>query len=109
MKFYSLDSSPFKPVSHDPGLKKRVIVTEGFSCIKHVSHIVLEPGSTASLHSHADAFEVFYCVRGRAVFSIGEKKVPLKKGDCLVVEPHEEHAIKEVPEETELLYFHASG
>ena len=108
MRFYSLDSTPFKPVTHDPELKKQVLVPEGFSCVKHISHITLDPGSTASSHYHDAVYEVFYCIIGEAVFRVSGRKVQLTRGNCLVVEPGEVHEIAEVREVTELLYLHAA-
>lgn len=109
MRLYSLDSAPFKPVTHDPELKKQVIVPDGFSCVRHLSHITLRPGSTASRHAHEDAYEVFYCLGGEVVFRISGKDILLIRGSCLVVEPKEVHEIPLVREVTELLYFHAAA
>lgn len=109
MRLYSLDSAPFKPVTHDPELKKQVIIPDGFSCVRHLSHITLKPGSTASRHAHEDAYEVFYCLGGEAVFRVSGKDTLLVKGSCLVVEPKEVHEISLVREVTELLYFHAAA
>lgn len=108
MRLYSLDATPYKPVTHDPQLKKRVIVPDGFSCVKHLSHITLEPGSTASSHAHVDAYEVFYCLGGEVVFRVSGKETILTGGTCLVVEPGEVHEIPSVRETTELIYFHAA-
>lgn len=104
MKLHTLDKAEEKPVSHDPGLKKRVLVPEGVGCIIHISHIVLRPGSTASLHSHQDTSEVFYCVRGSITFQVDAAQVVLSAGSCLIVDPKEEHAIVEVPVESEMVY-----
>lgn len=107
MKIYSVDSSPLVPVSHDPALKKRVLAgpEEGISCVRHLSHLVLRPGDSASEHSHVDAYEVFYCLRGSVVFRVNGKDVTLKRGVCLVVEPLEKHSITPCSEESELFYF----
>lgn len=104
MRLYTLDKAEEKPVSHDPSLKKRVLVAEGVGCVAHISHIVLRPGSTASLHSHQDTTEVFYCVRGSITFAVNGAPVTLSAGSCLVVEPKEEHAIVEVAVESEMVY-----
>lgn len=109
MKIYSLGSAPYKPVTHDPQLKKRVIVPDGFSCVRHLSHITLEPGSTASSHAHEDVYEVFYCLGGEAVFRVSGKEALLTGGSCLIVEPKEVHEISSVRKTTELLYFHAAA
>jgi len=107
MKFYSLDSSPYKPVSHDPDLRKRVLMEERHLCVKHISHISLEPGNSARPHIHPSESEIFYCIKGKALFKVMGKDVAMERGSCLVIEAGEEHSIDKVIEETELLYFHA--
>lgn len=104
MKLFSLDETPYEPVSHDPGLKKKVLTQRTLPYVKHVSHIILQPGDNASEHSHDDV-EVFYCIRGDAEFSIKGESVSIKKGRLLFIEPGEAHSIPRVNEETELLYF----
>lgn len=104
MRLYTLEKSEEKSVAHDPALKKRILVPEGVGAVRHISHIILRPGNTASIHSHKDGTEVFYCVRGSIRFSVNRRTVPLDAGSCLIVEPGEEHAIEEVIEESEMVY-----
>lgn len=106
MRHYSLSNAPFKPVNHDPALKKQVITDEGISSVKHISHISLKKGDKASAHSHELEYEVFYCIQGDLIFNIEGKPAIMTEGDCLIVEPLEEHAIAEVLSDTRLLYFH---
>lgn len=107
MKLHTLDAAPVKPVVHNPELKKRLLVAEGFSCIRHVSHIVLVPGDTAVAHTHDEGYEVFYFIRGRIVFDVNGKEVAASAGSCLIIEPGEVHAIVNCIEETETIYFFA--
>ena len=104
MKHYTLDAAPERPVSHDPELKKRVLFPEGISCLRHISHIVLKAGSTASAHTHAETTEIFYCVRGAITLCVNHERTHLLPGHLLVIEPGEEHAIVEVPVESEMVY-----
>lgn len=106
MKLFSLHETPYEPVSHDPGLKKKVLARDVLPSVKHISHIILQPGDSVSEHSHSDYVEVFYCIRGDAVFFINRKSVSIRKGHLLFVEPGETHSIQKVNEETELLYLH---
>ena len=108
MKIFSLDDTPYDQISHDPQLKKRVLMRDKLSCVKHISHTILQPGNKASEHIHND-IEVFYCIRGASVFLINGQKVSVKKGTLLYVEPGEPHAIPEIIEETEILYFRLSA
>ncbi|MBI4949782.1 MAG: cupin domain-containing protein [Deltaproteobacteria bacterium] len=92
------------PIRHNPALVKRVLVDEPVSCLRHLSQAIFRPGDTAFTHSHEDAFEVFYCVKGECVFRVKGEEVLLKKGSCLVVEPGEAHSIEKVSKITELLF-----
>lgn len=104
MKLYTLEKAEEKAVSHDPGLKKKLLVPEGVGCVRHISQIVLKPGRAVSAHAHGDSTEVFYCVRGSMTFHINGKPVLLAPGSCLIVEPGEVHAIVEVAVESEMIY-----
>ena len=105
MKLFSLDETPFESVSHDPGLKKKVLTRGSLPHIRHISHIIFQPGDSASEHSHADDVEVLYCIRGDAELIIRGKRVSIKKGHLLFIEPGEAHSIPKVNKETEFLYF----
>jgi len=108
MKLFSLYDTPFEPISHDPHLSKKVLMRNTLPYVKHVSHVILSPGCRVSEHSHSDGAEVFYCVRGKAIFFIKGETAETMKGHLLVIEPGEPHSIKEVIEETELLYFYTN-
>jgi mannose-6-phosphate isomerase-like protein (cupin superfamily) len=105
MKLFSLDETPYEPVSHDPLIKKRVIARGTLPCVKHVSHIILKPGNTVSKHAHHEEHEVFFCIRGIAIMTVNGEKVTITKGDLMFAEPGDSHSFDEIIEETELLYF----
>jgi mannose-6-phosphate isomerase-like protein (cupin superfamily) len=109
MKIFSLEETPYEPVSHDTRLKKKVLAKNILPHVSTVSHIILQPGNSVSEHTHHEFFEVFYCIRGAVVLSVKGERVSIKDGDLLFVEPHEPHAIPEVVKETELLYFHVNS
>lgn len=104
MRLYTLEDSPEIPVSHNPELKKRVLVEGGVSSVRHISHIALKPGDTADPHSHKDATEVFYCIKGEISLKINGTETRLKQGSCLLVEPGEVHEIFKVTVDSEMLY-----
>jgi quercetin dioxygenase-like cupin family protein len=106
MKRYSLNETPESPVSHNPEIKKRVLFHKGtVPGLVHLSQVILPKGSDAIEHSHEHVFEVFYCIRGKIIFTVNGVDEPLGAGQCLVVEPDELHSIKDVPEEAEMIYF----
>ncbi len=104
MRRSDLKAAKLVPIRHNPALLKKVLIDGPVSCVKHLSHAVFSPGDTAVEHSHDDAFEVFYCVKGDLVFKVKGEEVLLRGGSCLVVEPGETHSIETVVSETELLF-----
>ncbi|KKL85742.1 hypothetical protein LCGC14_1951700 [marine sediment metagenome] len=106
MKRYSLETTPYEQISHNPKLKKRVLFHKGVvPGLMHLSQVVLPKGSDAVEHTHDINSEVFYCLRGRIIFVVNGEEQPLGPGECMVVEPGEPHSIKDVPEEAEMVYF----
>lgn len=106
MKLFHLNDIPYEPVSHNPELKKQVIIKENISCVRNLSRVVFHPGETASEHVHGDAYEIFYCIGGEAIFYVSGREVSLTGGGCIVIEPGERHSTRSVTE-TELVYFFA--
>jgi hypothetical protein len=50
MKLFPLNEIPFEPVSHKPGLKKKVIARGMLPFVSQISHIILQPGTIVSEH-----------------------------------------------------------
>jgi quercetin dioxygenase-like cupin family protein len=51
-------------------------------------------------HLHSDMYEIMYVEEGEGIFKIDGVEHPVKKGDCITVEPNEKHEVKvtgEVP------------
>jgi uncharacterized cupin superfamily protein len=109
VRIIRLEELPYAPISHAPGLKKRVLLADGLSCVKNLSHAVLPAGSTAVEHVHGEAYEIFFCVRGEMVFNVNGRDALLKGGECLVVEPGEAHSVRDVKDEAEIVYFFAAA
>jgi quercetin dioxygenase-like cupin family protein len=67
MKKVSLTDVPEEGVSHNPEIKKRVLLRRGdVPHLTNFSRSRLAPGQTVSAHAHASLHEVFYVERGRA-------------------------------------------
>lgn len=97
---------PFLPVSHDPSIKKQLFVQKGtIPNVFAISHVQLKGGETAVLHSHENAYEIFFAASGQVDFVVQGKPVALKEGTCLVVEPGEEHEITGSAPDTRMFYF----
>ncbi len=107
MKKTSLDQLPHEGVSHDPEIKKQVMLRRGD--LPHVTAFArstLLPGQTAHAHAHSDMFEVFYVEGGHGVMRIANAEHRLERGVCIMVEPRERHEItNDGTADLVLLYF----
>ncbi len=107
MKVTSLASLPQEGVSHDPQLKKQVILRRGqVPHLMSFSRSCVSPGQTTSPHAHADMVEVFLVQSGRGVLTVDGQKVALSADICVTIEPGETHEIAcHGDEPLTLLYF----
>ena len=94
-------------VSHDPAIRKQVLLPRGLvPRLTGFSRAVLRPGQEASEHRHPDMAEVFLVQAGQATVAIEGQPLSLATGDCLLVEPGERHHIANTGSgDLVLLYF----
>ena len=94
MKHGRLDHLPEQPVSHDPGIKKRVMFKHGeIPYVTQYSQASFQPGQIARTHSHADMYEVFLCLRGTGRIVIDGDTYDLTPNQFFLCEPGETHEI----------------
>lgn len=94
MKIVSLKDVAAEGVSHNPEIKKQILLRKGE--LPHLTNFArsrLAPGQAARAHKHTDMFEIFYVEAGEGLISIDGLDQPLVAGTCFVVEPGEEHEI----------------
>jgi mannose-6-phosphate isomerase-like protein (cupin superfamily) len=94
MKKVSLADVPEEGVSHDPQIRKRVLLRRGD--VPHLTNFTrsrLAPGQVARAHAHADMHEVFYVESGRGAMKIDDQELRLEAGVCVAVAPGERHEI----------------
>ena len=94
MKHVNLDALPEQAVSHNPAIKKKIMLHPGE--VPHVtgfSQASFPPGEVAHLHLHDDMHEVFYVMRGNGVMRVDDNEFPLSEGSCIQEAPGETHEI----------------
>ncbi|MDP1834096.1 MAG: cupin domain-containing protein [Candidatus Moranbacteria bacterium] len=92
MKLVHTKQLPEVGVSHNKDIKKKVIIEKG--CIPKLGTFGLatfKPGQSVPAHKHDTAFEVFYILSGKAEFIVNDEKIELTAGDCITIEPGENH------------------
>lgn len=94
MKIISLSELPEEGVSHNPDIKKKVMLRKGeVPVLTNFSQARFKPGQTAGAHSHKAMYEIFFIEEGRGIIRIEGKEYQVEKGFCIMVEPGESHNI----------------
>jgi mannose-6-phosphate isomerase-like protein (cupin superfamily) len=107
MKIQSLGALPDEAVSHNPAIKKKVMVRAGdIPNLMYFSRACFPPGAIAGEHSHTDMSEVFFVESGTGIIRINGADYALESGSCIAVEPNEIHeVINTGADELVLTYF----
>ncbi|AUT02910.1 cupin [Nostoc sp. CENA543] len=90
----SLSETPEEPVSHNPEIKKKVMLRFGdLPHLTNFSQARFAPGQKAAAHAHQDMCEVFFVEAGAGIIFINGQEYPLLPGNCVAVEPGEIHEV----------------
>ncbi len=94
MKIVSLSELPEEGVSHNPEIKKKVMLKSGeVPNLTNFSQARFQSGQSAGIHVHKDMYEIFFIEGGEGIIRVGDKEYQVKKGFCVMVEPGEVHDI----------------
>jgi quercetin dioxygenase-like cupin family protein len=106
MKHVSLTHIAEESVSHNPAIKKKVMLRLGdLPHLTNFSQARFAPGQIAPAHAHQDMCEVFFVESGSGVMQIDEQEYVLSAGVCIAVEPGETHEVKNNGEEELVLTY----
>ena len=95
MKLVNLDDLEVEEVSHNPHIKKRVMLLTGdLGAVTIFAQAVFPPGETADEHSHRDMGEVFFIESGYGVIKVNGAKRDIGPGTCVAVTAGESHEIR---------------
>jgi mannose-6-phosphate isomerase-like protein (cupin superfamily) len=94
MKIISLSQLPEEGVSHNPEIKKKVMLRKGeVPNLTNFSQALFKLGQAAGIHTHKDMYEIFFIENGRGIIQVEDKEYLVEKGFCIMVEPGESHDI----------------
>lgn len=95
MKVTSLSTLPEQDVSHNPAIKKKVMLHMGeLPHLTNFSQARFAPGQVASAHSHSDMCEVFFVESGEGAIWIDDVPYLLQSGTCVAVDAGEKHEVR---------------
>ncbi len=95
MRISALENTAETEVSHNPRIKKKVLISAGeIPYITNFSRAVFPAGEVAPGHSHRDMTEVFFVESGRGEICVNGNNVELRPGTCVTVEPTESHELR---------------
>ncbi|MEA5575844.1 cupin domain-containing protein [Anabaena sp. UHCC 0451] len=90
----SLNDLPQTSVSHNPEIKKKVMLRFGdLPHLTNFSQAYFASGQISPAHSHQDMCEVFFVESGAGIIRIDEQEYPLLPGNCYAIEVGEVHEI----------------
>lgn len=94
MKLTALSNLPEEAVSHNPAIRKKVMLRWGdLPHLTNFSQARFAPGQVAPAHAHQDMCEVFFVESGAGTIAINGQPYPLVAGTCIAVEPGETHEV----------------
>ena len=94
MKIANLHNLPEQEVSHNPAIKKKVMLSLGdLPHLTNFSQAVFAPGQVAASHCHQDMCEVFFVTAGEGKIRVDDRDCALTPGVCIAVEVGEYHEI----------------
>ncbi|MBD1910711.1 MULTISPECIES: cupin domain-containing protein [unclassified Leptolyngbya] len=107
MKYVSLPTLPDEGVSHNPAIRKKVMLRPGdLPALTNFSQARLLSGSVAPGHAHADMYEVFFVESGNGTITIDDIPYELRPGVCVTVDLGEVHEVANTgTEELVITYF----
>jgi quercetin dioxygenase-like cupin family protein len=93
------------PTSHDKNIIKNVILSKGeIPSILQFAFTIFKKGDRIEIHSHFDAYEVFYIEYGQIKLLTDENIIILGSGDIFIVPPRNNHGL-EILNDTKIIYF----
>ncbi len=93
MNIVHLQDIPEAGISHNPEIKKRVMIGNGaIPNLTTFAEATFKPGQSVELHAHATMHEVFFILSGKAVFHVNGKDIAVVPGDCITINAGEMHS-----------------
>lgn len=80
-------------VSHNPDIKKKVIIEKGK--IPHLmtfAQATFKPGQKVETHVHETMIEAFFIQKGKAEFVVEDQKMEVLAGDTITIQAGERHS-----------------
>jgi mannose-6-phosphate isomerase-like protein (cupin superfamily) len=106
MKWKSLAQLPTEQVSHNPNIRKKVMLRKGdLPHLTNFSQAYFAPGQIASAHTHGDMCEVFFVESGKGLIRVDQIDYILEPGICIAVQPGESHEVINTGEQELILTY----
>ncbi len=110
MKILSLEQLPLRGVSHNPAIRKQVMLDNGaLPHLLNFARAVFPPGEVADAHRHRDMHEVFFIDSGDGEILIDEQVHAITAGTCIVVEAGELHELRNTGSRDMVVIYFAVG
>ncbi|MEB3293642.1 MAG: cupin domain-containing protein [Synechococcales bacterium] len=107
MKWVNLNQVPIEAVSHNPEIRKQVMLrSQEIPHLTNFSQARFAPGQRTTVHSHPDMAEVFFVEAGLGEIYVNGDRYDLTVGTCVAIAPGEVHELVNLGEsDLVLTYF----
>lgn len=106
MKKISLRDLPNVPTPIPSIVEKKILIKPGeVENFHQFGRVVFGKGEGITPHAHDNFIEIMYVEDGRAIMHVGDKDIPIQKGDCITVGIGEIHSLVVENEEPFILLF----
>jgi mannose-6-phosphate isomerase-like protein (cupin superfamily) len=104
MRLVNRSQIPETGVSHDLEIRKKVFIGKGrIPKLTNFTQSILKPGQSCPCHAHSDMWEVYLVESGEGRMVLNGEEIMLREGDCLIVDPGEEHSMQNCSSSKNLL------
>lgn len=95
MKISHLEQLQTAPVSHNPAISKKVMLSvDDIAPITQFAQATFPAGSKAPAHSHQDMVEVFFIEQGSGRISVDGNSYNISAGSSIAIEAGESHELE---------------
>ncbi|MEK7642983.1 MAG: cupin domain-containing protein [Patescibacteria group bacterium] len=96
-----------EPTRHGSSVLKQVFVRGGvLPDVTQVAVAVLDrTKDDVELHKHPTMWECYFCIEGRAVYTVGDEQIEMRPGDFLAIPPDTMHNQRVIDETHTIFYW----
>ena len=99
MKRLNAGDIPWTNAHNEVPRKALIKVGDMKTKVQTMNDAKLDPEKSFEPHTHPDCEEIYYFLSGKGEMNVAGEEFIVKEGDCILVEMHESHGLKNIGNE----------